>query len=52
MPGCGSAAFLRQHADLVFDQSGLEVNNAVTLFDRARALAPPSPCPVDEDIPF
>lgn len=42
VPGCGSALFLRQHEEFVFDPRSLDPSRCTLLFDRARAFGPPS----------
>jgi hypothetical protein len=53
VPGCGSAPFLRQHEEFVFDSRSLDPARCTPLFDRARAMGPPSLDRWEEDdIPF
>lgn len=53
VPGCGSALFLRQHEEFVFDPRSLDPSRCTLLFDRARAFGPPSlDRREDDDIPF
>jgi hypothetical protein len=50
--GCGSALFLRQHEQFVFDSRSLDPARSLLLFDRARGFGPPSLPRWDDDIPF
>jgi hypothetical protein len=52
VPGCGSALFLRQHEQFVFDATSLDPARSLLLFDRARGVGPPSPRRWDDDVPF
>jgi hypothetical protein len=50
VPGCGSALFLRQHEEFMFDARALEPG--VVLFDRSRGVEPPSLERWRDEIPF
>ena len=56
VPGCGAAAFLRQHEQFAFDPRSLGEERAVVLFDRGHGIGPPvREAPVDpysDDAPF
>ncbi len=52
VPGCGSALFLRQHEEFVFDARSLDPARSTLLYDRARAFGPPSLDRWEDDVPF
>ncbi len=51
VPGCGSALFLRQHEQFVFDSPSLDPTRSLLLFDRARGFGPLLRR-WDDDVPF
>jgi hypothetical protein len=52
VPGCGTAPFLRQHEEFVFDPRSLDPARCTLLFDRARPFGPPSLDRWKDAIPF